>query len=195
MKQLFTLLLFLSFTSVASAKKIVILGDSITDGYGVSKNLAFPAILNEKLSPDHEVVAMAISGSTTASAISRLKWAFKVKPDIILLALGANDGLRGIKVEETKKNLSEAIDIIRKNKTEVVLVGMQMPPNYGKDYTMQFKKTFFQLAEQKKVKLIPFLLDKVGGELDLNQSDGIHPNEKGHVVIAESIYKQLKDLL
>lgn len=195
MKKLFTLLLFLCFTSITSAKKLVILGDSITDGYGVSKDLAFPAILNKKLSPNHEVLAMAISGSTTASAPSRVKWALKVKPDIILLALGANDGLRGIKVEETKKNLSEAIDLIRKSNTEVVLVGMQMPPNYGKEYTTQFKKTFFKLAEQKKVKLIPFLLDNVGGETALNQSDGIHPNEKGHVVIAESIYKQLKDIL
>lgn len=179
-------------------KKIVFLGDSLTAGYGVAKEEAFPARLEEKFKKSGktvQVINAGISGSTSASGVSRLKWLLKNKPDILVLALGANDGLRGFKLEATKQNLEQMIELARENKLKVVLAGMQLPLNYGDDYRNQFQQMYKELAKKYKVELIPFLLEGVGGETNLNLSDGIHPNAKGHEKIAETVYQHLKGLL
>ena len=175
------------------------LGDSLTEGYGVAKDAAFPAVLEKKLhesgKKEWTVVNAGVSGSTTASGISRLKWLFKSKPDVILLALGANDGLRGLKVVDSKQHLSEVIKYAQEQKVKVILGGLYMPPNYGKEYTEDFKKMYESLAKQYKVTFIPFILDKVAGNPKYNLADGIHPNEEGHKVIAENVFQILKGAL
>ncbi len=177
------------------SNKLVIVGDSLTEGYGVAKEKAYPALLEKKLKDaklNWVVVNSGISGSTTASAISRIKWVMKSKPNLIMLALGANDGLRGLKPEESKKNLQEAIDLVKKEKIPVILAGMMMPPNYGEEYRKAFKTIYSDLAKVNEVMFIPFLLEGVGGDPKLNLADGIHPNEKGHVIVAEHVYKSIK---
>ncbi len=179
-------------------KRLVALGDSLTEGYGVAKDQAYPSVLEAKIKSAGKnwiVVNAGVSGSTSASGPSRLKWLMKSHVDILLLALGANDGLRGIKVSATEKNLAETIELAQKNQIKVVLAGMLMPPNYGAKYRRDFEKIFIDLSKKYKIKRIPFLLDKVGGEVQLNQTDGIHPNEKGHQIVAENIYDVIKDLL
>jgi acyl-CoA thioesterase-1 len=182
----------------AATKRLVALGDSLTEGYGVAKEEAYPSLLEKKIiksGKDWVVVNAGVSGSTSASGPSRLKWLMKGKIDLLILALGANDGLRGIQIESTEKSLSETIELAQKNGIKVVLAGMLIPPNYGKDYTEKFQKIFVKIAEKYKIKRIPFLLDKVGGEIQFNQTDGIHPNRKGHEIIAENVYTQIKELL
>lgn len=182
----------------SNAKRIVIIGDSLTEGYGVSRERAFPSLV-QKLADQHDkkwtVVNSGISGSTSASAPSRVSWQLKQKPDLIVLALGANDGLRGTPVKTIEKNLGEAIKLAQKAGVKVVLAGMQLPPNYGADYTRSFEAVYSHLAAKYGVPLIPFLLDNVGGEHGLNQADGIHPNEKGHAVIANTVFKAIEKAL
>ncbi|UYL10252.1 arylesterase [Bdellovibrio sp. SKB1291214] len=193
-----TFLLFFSSVSFAQ-KKLIILGDSITEGYGVSKEAAYPAIFEKKLhdagKKEWTIVNAGVSGSTTASGISRMKWLFKTKPDVVFLALGANDGLRGLKVEESQKNLATAIEYAQKEKVQVILGGLYMPPNYGKDYTDKFAKMYEDLAKRYKLTFIPFILDKVAGNPKYNLADGIHPNEEGHKIIADTIFNALKGKL
>jgi acyl-CoA thioesterase I len=180
------------------SKRLVALGDSLTEGYGVAKEEAYPSLLEKKIKEsgkDWIVVNAGVAGSTSASGPSRIKWLMKSKIDLLLLALGANDGLRGIKIRATEKNLAETIEIAQKNGITVVLAGMLIPPNYGKDYTKKFQQIFVSLSKKYKIKLIPFLLDKVGGEVQLNQTDGIHPNTKGHEIVSENVYLQIKDIL
>lgn len=196
----FLFILLLTFSSLSFAqKKLIVLGDSLTEGYGVAKDAAFPAVLEKKLheagKKEWTIVNAGVSGSTTASGISRMKWLFKSKPDVVLLALGANDGLRGLKVEDSQKNLSEAIKYAQDQKVRVILGGLYMPPNYGKDYTDKFKKMYESLAKQYKVTFIPFILDKVAGNPKYNLADGIHPNEEGHKVIADNVFQVLKGAL
>ena len=185
--------------SVEKKSKIIFLGDSITAGYGVAKPNAYPALLETKLKKENlngfKIINGGISGSTSASGLSRLKWQLKGKPNYIIIALGANDGLRGTQVNETKKNLEEIIILAKKNQLQVLLAGMMMPPNYGKQYREDFSAIFPALAKKHKVLLMPFLLDGVAGEPKLNQSDGIHPNEAGHKIIAEKMWPYLKQLL
>lgn len=195
-------ILFLSlsfFPSLSWAqKKLIVLGDSISEGYGVAKETAYPALLEKKLKEakkDWTVINSSVSGSTTASGLSRMKWLFKTKPDAVLLVLGANDGLRGIKVEASQKNLAEAIEYAQSQKVRVILGGLYMPPNYGKDYTDKFKKMYTDLAGKYKLTFIPFVLDKVGGDPKYNLADGIHPNEEGHKIIADTIFKVLQGAL
>lgn len=196
---LFLALIFSTSLSLAQSKKLLVLGDSLTEGYGVAKDQAYPAILEKKIhesgKKEWTVINAGVSGSTTASAVSRMKWAFKNKPDLMILALGANDGLRGLKVEESEKNLGQAIEYAQEQKVPVVLAGLFMPPNYGKDYTEKFKKMYQSLSRKYKVTLIPFVLDKVAGDPKLNLADGIHPNEAGHKIIAETVYQEVKGLL
>lgn len=193
------LLLLLSFSLATQADTILFLGDSLSEGYGVPKEKAFPSLIQKKLTKKYankwSVVNGSVSGSTTASASSRLRWFKKLKPKILVLALGANDGLRGIKVNESKKNLAATIDSARRMGMKVLLVGMMMPPNYGPDYTREFKSIFTDLAEEKKVALVPFLLEGVAGEKELNQADGIHPNQAGHEKMAETVYLHLEKML
>lgn len=196
----FLFVLLICFSSLSFAqKKLIVLGDSLTEGYGVAKEAAFPSVLEKKLheagKKEWTVVNAGVSGSTTASGISRMKWLFKSKPDAVLLALGANDGLRGLKVEDSKKHLAEVIKYAQDQKVRVILGGLYMPPNYGKQYTDDFKKMYESLAKQYKVTFIPFILDKVAGNPKYNLADGIHPNEEGHKIIAENVFEFLKGAL
>lgn len=178
------------------SKKLVIIGDSLTEGLGVAKESAYPDLLEKKIKASGKnwiVVNSGISGSTTASAYQRVKWTLKEHTDLIMLVLGANDGLRGLKMEESEKNLSKAIEEIQKNKVKVILVGVYVPPNYGKEYANRFKKMYVNLSKKYKIKLIPFILEKVAGNPKLNLADGIHPNEDGHKIIAEHLYSVIKD--
>lgn len=191
--------LLITSTPVLAAKKLVVLGDSLTEGFGVAKEAAFPAILEKKLHQINKkewvVVNAGVSGSTTASAISRMKWLFKSKPDVVLLALGANDGLRGLKVEDSQKNLAEAIEYAQKQKVRVILGGLYMPPNYGADYTDKFKNMYTSLAKKYQLTFVPFILEKVAGNPKYNLADGIHPNEEGHKIIADNVFEVLKGAL
>ena len=173
-------------------QKIVFLGDSLTEGYGVAQQKAYPALIEKKLHADGfshwQVINSGISGSTTASAVGRIDWVLKSKPQIIVLILGANDALRGFKTDEVEKNLSAAIEKIQKANVEVVLAEILAPPNYGKKYSDQFIKIYQNLIQKYKIPKLPFLLQGVAGETDLNLEDGIHPNEKGHEKIVTNIY-------
>lgn len=179
----------------AAEKRILIIGDSLTEGYGVSKESAYPNQLEKlikKKFPNYKVINAGSSGSTSASAVPRMKWHLKKTPKILILALGGNDGLRGFPVEATKKNLSQAIDMALQKKTVVYLAGMKIPVNYGKKYRTEFEKVYNDLKKDKKIKMIPFLLKGVGGEPSLNLADGIHPNEKGHEKIAQTVFEAIK---
>lgn len=196
---LFLALLFSFSLSFAQNKKLVVLGDSLTEGIGVAKDSAYPALVEKKIhdsgKKEWTVVNAGVSGSTTASAMGRLKWLFKAKPDLLLIVMGANDGLRGLKIDESQKNLAQAIEYAQAQKVSVVLGGLYVPPNYGKDYTEKFKKMYVDLSRKYKTPLIPFVLDKVAGDPKYNQADGIHPNEAGHKIIAETVYQEIKGLL
>lgn len=198
---LLTLLIsfFSLFHYAAVAKTIVFVGDSLTEGYGVTKETAYPnllpALFKERMEKEVTIVNGSVSGSTTASASSRFKWFLRSKPDILVLALGANDGLRGLSLPESQKNLEEVILLAKAEKMKIVLAGMLMPPNYGDDYRQQFESLFKELVKKHDLVFIPFLLEGVAGVKELNQADGIHPNEKGHKILAETVYKILGPLL
>ena len=180
------------------AKKIIILGDSLTEGYGVTQDSAFPVLLQKKITEDKidwTLVGSGSSGSTTASGISRMKWLIRQKPDFIFVILGSNDGLRGLKVEETEKNLNETIQYGLKNNIQMILGQLHVPPNYGKQYSKQFSDIYPRVAKKNKVLLAPFLLENVAGVKDLNLADGIHPNEKGHRKVADNLYLFLKNIM
>ncbi len=199
MKLFFYLMISIFIGSKAfSQNRLVIIGDSLTEGYGVAKEQSYPSLLEKKIKAkglNWVVINAGVSGATTASGKRQLEWLMKNKIDLLIIALGANDGLRGLKLESTKANLISAIELAQKNKIKVVLAGMLLPPNYGKDYTKNFEKMFLELKNKYKIPLIPFLLDKVGGEVQLNQADGIHPNPKGHVIISDTVFESIKDLL
>ncbi|MFN7824472.1 MAG: arylesterase [Pseudobdellovibrionaceae bacterium] len=176
-------------------KKILALGDSLTEGYGVARERAYPALLEAKLKNvgfNWVVINSGISGSTTASAKGRLQWQLKNKPDVIFLALGANDGLRGLKVADSEKNLSEAILLAQNSKVKIILAEMLMPPNYGETYRKEFQNMYSRLAKKHQIPLIPFFLKDIAGKPELNLPDGIHPNEKGYQIVAEYLFQQLK---
>ena len=199
MMRLLWLLLILSLNAwsaeSAAPKKFVLIGDSLTEGYGVARDQAYPALVQKKLGDKVQIINASISGSTSASAPSRMKWQLKSKPDLILLALGANDGLRGLPVDKIEENLSAAIALAEAEHIKVILGGMYLPPNYGAEYTAQFKKVFKKVADKHNIPMIPFLLNGVAGKAELNQADGIHPNEKGHAIVADTVYQAVKKLL
>jgi acyl-CoA thioesterase-1 len=179
---------------------ILFFGDSLTAGLGLDTSEAYPALIQEKLDSlgyDYQVVNAGLSGDTTASGKSRIDWILKQDIDVFILELGANDGLRGIPLSETRKNLQDIIDIVKsKNpKTEIIIAGMQIPPNMGQDYTTEFKNIFPNLAKQNNVALIPFLLEDVAGNPDLNQNDGIHPTAEGYEIVSENVWEVLEGVL
>jgi len=189
---LFILGSLLGMCSIAAAEtRILFLGDSITAGLGVEKEQAYPHLVGEALRlkgyEDIHIINAGISGSTSASALSRLQWHSRIKPDILVLALGANDGLRGLSTQETKTNLDRAIQFALNQGIKVILAGMEMPPNYGSQYTKDFRNVFIELAQKHKISFMPFLLKDVGGVATLNQPDGIHPNPQGHQIIAKNM--------
>lgn len=178
-------------------KRVVVLGDSITAGYGLAPNDAYPALLQKMIREaelPYQVSNAGVSGDTTAGGLRRVEWAMARGADVLVVALGGNDGLRGIPPEETKKNLLGIIAKARKKNPdiEVLLAGMQMPDNLGPKFTARYKALFPEVAEEAKVTLIPFLLEGIGGIENLNQSDGIHPNRRGQEKIAKTVWKLLK---
>ncbi len=187
--------LFVFFSQSLFAKKLIFLGDSLTEGYGVAQEAAFPQLIQKKFIADKldwTVISSGSSGSTSASTLGRLKWIAKEKPDVVFILMGSNDGLRGLKIEETEKNIGEALAWANQQKIRVILGQLHVPPNYGKDYFKKFSEIFPRLAKKYHVTLAPFLLNKVAGVPALNQADAIHPNEKGHKIVAENIYTFLK---
>ncbi|MFT7269411.1 MAG: acyl-CoA thioesterase-1 [Roseivirga sp.] len=181
-------------------KTIIFFGDSITAGYGLSMEEAFPNLIQNKvdsLGLDYEVINAGLSGEASAGGLDRIDWILKGKPDVFVLELGGNDGLRGLSIDETEANLKAMIDKIKvaNPKTKIFLAGMQIPPNLGQEYTKAFRDVFPKVAEDKNVELIPFLLVNVGGESKLNQSDGIHPNVAGHKIVAETVWGYVQKYL
>lgn len=180
--------------------RILFFGDSITAGHGIDQDKAFPALIRQKVDSlgwDFKVINAGLSGETSAGGLRRIDWMLRQPVDVFVLELGGNDGLRGIDPGSTKKNLEAIIDKVREKNPEVriLLAGMQVPPNLGPDYTRQFKKIYPELAREKKVELIPFLLKGVGGNKELNQSDGIHPTAQGHKLLAQNVWEELKPIL
>jgi acyl-CoA thioesterase-1 len=197
---LFTTLCIANLCLAETSDKQVVLfiGDSLTDGYEISSTDAYPALLAAKWKAEGrniEVINGSVSGSTTSSALPRLRWVESKKPDIVVLALGANDGLRGIDLEISRTNLQQAIEWARERSIRVVLAGMLLPPNYGTEYRNQFEAMFVALAQRDGVTLIPFLLEGVATIPEMNLADGIHPNEQGHRRMMQTVAKYLEPLL
>lgn len=192
MKILNTVLLcWLSLQSAAFASThILVLGDSLSEGYGLDEEQSFPRLVERNLrAKKHDVTLTngGVSGSTSASGVNRLKWHLKKKTDILILELGANDGLRGLKLTETQKHLTDIIRLAKENKVKVLLLGLLMPPNYGKKYVADFETMYKSIATTEKVPFLPFLLNDVAGKADLNLPDGIHPNAKGQEIVAKTV--------
>lgn len=184
----------------ADAKTLLVLGDSIAAGYGLDPEEAFPALLQEKIEKqglNYKVVNAGVSGDTTAGGLRRIGWLLRQPVDVLLLELGGNDGLRGIDPEETEKNLRGIVEKVRQKNpaAQIVIAGMQMPENMGKEYTVKFREVYPRVAKESRATLIPFLLEGVGGKADLNQADRIHPTAEGHRIIAATIWKVLYPVL
>lgn len=181
-------------TLVSTAEKtILFFGNSLTAGYGIDPEDAFAGLVQERLDSlgkEYRVINGGLSGETTAGGLSRLDWFLEEEPTIFILELGGNDGLRGILPSESKRNLLAIIDKVRAKypATKIILAGMQIPPNMGQDYTEEFKAIYPAVAAEKNVTLIPFLLEGVAGNPDLNLPDGIHPTEEGHKIVFETIW-------
>ena len=197
----FILILFLITLQFANAKDdtILFLGDSLTEGLGVTKEDAFPKLvetmIQTELKKDITVINGGVSGSTTSDGLDRLKWYMKKKPSIVFLALGANDGLRGLDLKQSQENLEEIIKYAQDSNAKVLLAGMLIPPNYGPEYSENFRKMYEQLKDKYKLKSMPFLLEGVAGDKELNQRDGIHPNEQGHKIISKNVFEFMKEEL
>ncbi len=186
--------------TAADSKRIVFLGDSLTAGYGLKPSQAYPALIKQKLEDadiEAEVVNAGVSGDTSSGGLRRINWLLKKRIDILVLALGANDGLRGQDVDATRENLQKIIDRTKEKypDVQIVIAGMMVPPNLGKKYAAAFQSIFPTLAKKNDSVLIPFLLEGVAGTRKLNQADAIHPTAEGQKIIAETVWKHLKPLL
>ncbi|HEU4859846.1 MAG TPA: arylesterase [Chitinophagaceae bacterium] len=186
--------------TVEKKKTILFFGNSLTAGYGLSPSQAFPALIQKKIDSlglPYQVINAGVSGETSSGGKTRIDWILREPVDIFVLELGANDGLRGTPLSETKKNLQDIIDIVKAKYPTIKLVfaGMEIPPNMGQAYTAEFRNIYTDLAAKNNMTLIPFLLQGVGGEPGLNLEDGIHPNEEGHRIVAENVWKELEKLL
>ncbi|WP_372634692.1 arylesterase [Fodinibius sp.] len=196
-----TLILFsLPASAQEEPSRILFFGDSITAGHGIDKQKAYPALIQQKIDSlgwNYKAVNGGLSGETSSGGLRRIDWMLKQPVSVFILELGGNDGLRGIDPEVTKSNLQKIIDKVRAKYSDaaIVLAGMQVPPNLGSDYTDAFRQVYPELAEQHDVELIPFLLEGVGGNDELNQSDGIHPTAEGHEVVAQNIWEVLEPIL
>jgi len=187
-------------TTITKKKTIVFYGNSLTAGYGLSPEQAFPAIIQKKIDSlglPYNVINAGVSGETSSGGKTRIDWILREPIDIFILELGANDGLRGTPLSETKKNLQDIIDKVKAKYpgSKLVFAGMEIPPNMGQAYTTEFRNIYIELAAKNKMTLIPFLLEGVGGEPELNQADGIHPTAEGHLIVADNVWKQLQKLL
>ncbi len=191
MKSILIFFIFnLFFLKAYANTTILFLGDSLSEGQGVDESESFPRLVERNLRAhkfDVNIVNGGVSGATSASGESRLKWHMKTKLDLIVLELGANDGLRGLKIPETEKNLKLIIKLAKTKKIKVLLLGLLMPPNYGKKYTNDFEKMYQTISSQEKIPLLPFILKDVAGKAQFNQADGIHPNVQGHELVAKRV--------
>lgn len=189
-----------TITPVPTKKLILFFGNSLSAGYGIEAEDAFPGLVAariDSLNLNYRVINGGLSGETTASGLSRLDWFLEEEPSIFVLELGGNDGLRGIDLAETKKNLKAIIQLVKSKypETKILLAGMQIPPNMGQEYTSDFQKLYPQIAQEEDVELIPFLLEGVAGDPDLNLPDGIHPTEEGHQIVFENIWPFIETML
>ena len=198
-KYLLLIVLLTAFSAPLPPKTILFFGDSLTAGYGLSPEEAFPALIEKELNKSEKkvkVVNAGLSGETSAGGVSRIDWILRQPVDIFVLELGANDGLRGLPLDQTLKNLQSIIDKVKAKypQCKMVLAGMMVPPNMGKQYTDSFKNIYPDLAKKNNATLIPFLLEGVAGNEKLNQADGIHPTAEGHKIIAthlKSVFEKL----
>ena len=178
--------------------RVVFLGDSLTAGYGLEKSQSVPALIQERLDTegyDYEVVNAGVSGDTSAGGLNRLEWSLEGDVDVLVVELGANDGLRGLPVAAMKENLNQIIRRARDRGITVLLTGMEAPPNYGAAYTAEFRQAFQDLAREHDIPFVPFYLDGVAGIPALNIADGIHPNPEGARIIEGRIWRALEPLL
>ena len=187
-------------TAPEKAKRILFLGDSLTDGYGIERDRSYPGLIAKRIAKqnlNYSVHNAGVSGDTSAGGLRRIDWLLRNKVDILVLALGANDGLRGFNPEATKSNLLAIIAKAKKANPEVkiLLAGMLVPPNMGKTYAERFAAVYPEIAQQTNATLHPFLLEGVAANPELNLQDGIHPNEKGYRIIADSLWKTLRPML
>ncbi len=192
--------LILFNTGSFAQQTILFFGDSITAGYGLEEEQAYPALIQEKidsLEMDYSVVNAGLSGETTAGGLRRADWILQQEIDVFLLGLGGNDGLRGIDPENTKENLIGIIEKVREKDPDItiILAGMEAPPNLGEGYTSRFRQVFRDIADEFDVIFMPFLLEDVAGIDELNQADGIHPTAEGQQIIAENVWEYLEPLL
>ena len=189
-----------SAATATGKKRLLFFGNSLTAGYGVEPEQAFPALIGNKidsLNLGYEVINAGLSGETTAGGRSRVGWVLRQPVDVFVLELGGNDGLRGLPLSATRRNLQGIIDTVRRRSpgAQIVLAGMQIPPNLGAGYAADFKAIYQEVATQNNLGLIPFLLEGVGGIRRLNQPDGIHPTPAGHRVVARNVWAVLQPLL
>ncbi len=194
------LFIFMSTQVLAQEKTILCFGNSLTAGYGLAKEEAWPMLIQDKISKsdlNYKVIQSGLSGETSAGGLSRIKWVLKDPVDIFILELGPNDGLRGLPLSQTQKNLQQIIDYVKMKNPEVkiVLAGMRVPPNMGPEYSNEFQALFKKLALKNNATLIPFFLEGVAGNKDLNLNDGIHPNKEGQKVVANTVWKYLYPIL
>lgn len=188
----------MSTASTPERPRVVFLGDSLTAGYGLAKEQSVPSLIQKRIDDEgynYEVVNHGVSGDTSAGGVSRLDWALDGDVRVLVVELGANDGLRGVPVESMRANLSNIIDGAKKRGVQVLLTGMEAPPNHGPIYTAEFRKVFSDLARQHDVAFIPFYLEGVAGNAALNIADGIHPNAEGSAIIERTIWRGLEPLL
>ncbi|XWN37739.1 MAG: arylesterase [Balneola sp.] len=181
-------------------KSILFFGDSISAGYGIQPQQAFPAVIQDKIDSlglNYEVINGGLSGETSAGGLRRISWVLQRDIDIMILELGGNDGLRGIDLSSTKENLQQIIDQAKAKNPDmkIIIAGMQVPPNLGTDYTKEFQNLYPELAEENDLVLIPLILDKVGGRDEFMQPDQIHPNVQGHKVVAKTVWEVLYPIL
>lgn len=185
--------------ALPTKKTIVFFGNSLTAGFGLEPSQAFPALVQDiidSLKLNYKVINAGVSGETSSGGLGRIDWILRQPLDVFVLELGGNDGLRGIPLSVTRKNLQAIIDNVKAKYpgAKIVLAGMQIPPNMGQDYTQIFKGIYPELAAKNNIALIPFLLEGVGGNPDLNQQDGIHPNAEGAKIVAQNVWKILKEI-
>jgi acyl-CoA thioesterase-1 len=182
----------------SSLPRIVCLGDSLTAGYGLLESQSYPALLQARLDQEGyevQVVNAGVSGDTSAGALRRLDWALDGDVRLLIIALGGNDALRGLSVDDMTRNLGAIIERAQENGIAVLLAGMEAPPNFGPDYTVRFREAFRELARRYRVSFVPFLLEGVAGVPALNQADGIHPNTEGTRIVADTLWAALTPMI
>ena len=196
---IWVLFLFVPTTLAGGSSPVILaFGDSLTAGFGVPDAQSYPARLQKIIIENgypHQVVNGGVSGDTTAGGVRRIKWLMKHNPEIVILELGANDGLRGLSLKEMESNLEQIIVICKEGGAKVLLTGMKVPPNYGEEYTVEFEKIYIRLAEKHKLPLVPFFLEGVAGIREHTRPDGIHPLGSGYEIVVQTIWKYLKPLM